>query len=103
MSTLAFQSNEMTVDQLCSICAVHTEYVIELVQEGIIAPAVGNTPSTWRFANFHVRHAKIATRLQHDLGVNLAGAALALQLLDELETLRVQITADDVSKVVDAQ
>jgi len=35
----------------------------------------------------------VASRLQRDLGVNLAGAALALQLLDEIETLRAHITA----------
>ena len=35
----------------------------------------------------------VAWRLQRDLGVNLAGAALALQLLDEVQTLRAQITA----------
>jgi chaperone modulatory protein CbpM len=32
-------------------------------------------------------------RLQSDLGVNLAGAALALQLLDEIESLRAQVRA----------
>jgi chaperone modulatory protein CbpM len=29
-----------------------------------------------------------ALRLQHDFGVNLAGAALALDLLEEVERLR---------------
>jgi chaperone modulatory protein CbpM len=35
----------------------------------------------------------MALRLQRDLGVNPAGAALALELLDELESLRVQLKA----------
>jgi len=33
----------------------------------------------------------VALRLQQDLGVNLAGAALALQLLEEAETLRARL------------
>jgi chaperone modulatory protein CbpM len=34
-------------------------------------------------------------RLQHDFGVNLAGAALALDLLEEIERLRrVQRSSD---------
>lgn len=103
MSTFTFQSSDMTVDELCRICAVHTDYVVQLVQEGVIAPSTGNAINTWRFASFHVQHAKIATRLQRDLGVNMAGAALALQLLDELQTLRAQMTVGGVNGVVDTR
>ena len=34
-------------------------------------------------------------RLQHDLRVNLAGAALALDLLDEIDQLRARLRALD--------
>lgn len=102
MSTFTFQTSEMNVEELCRICAVQTEYVVQLVQEGVIAPSTGNAPGDWRFTHFHVRHAKIATRLQRDLGVNLAGAALALQLLDELETLRAHMAAGSVNASLDA-
>ena len=37
------------------------------------------------------RDATLCSRLQRDLGVNLAGAALAMQLLDELEALHVRL------------
>jgi chaperone modulatory protein CbpM len=103
MSTFTFESSDMTVDELCRICAVHTEYVVNLVQEGVITPHVGIAPDTWRFTSVHVRHARIASRLQRDLGVNLAGAALALQLLDELETLRAQMTAGSADGAANAQ
>jgi chaperone modulatory protein CbpM len=102
MSTFTFQSADVSIDELCRICAVRTEYVLELIQEGVIAPAAGSAPDTWRFTSLHVRHAKMASRLQRDLGVNLAGAALALQLLDELETLRAQRAENDFKGVVDA-
>jgi chaperone modulatory protein CbpM len=94
MTSTPLQATQLTIEELCRTCAVQTHYVVELVQEGIIAPTrdagSSNAPETWRFSSLHVRHTKVAWRLQHDLGVNLPGAALALQLLDELETLRAQ-------------
>jgi chaperone modulatory protein CbpM len=102
MNTFTLQPNDIAIDELCRICAVHVQYVAELVQEGVIAPNAGSAPDTWRFTTLQVRHAKIALRLQRDLGVNLAGAALALQLLDELETLRAQMATAGMNGIVDA-
>ena len=50
-------------------------------------------PEHWRFTSLHLHPAKIAVRLQRDLGVNFAGTALALQLLDELDMLSARIQA----------
>jgi chaperone modulatory protein CbpM len=38
-----------------------------------------------------LRRARIAVRLERDLELNLAGVALALDLLEELEQLRQQL------------
>lgn len=81
---------ELTLADLCRACATQAKVVIELVDEGLIAPS-GPTPEYWRFTGLHVQRARVALRLQEDLGVNLAGAALALQLLEELETLRSRL------------
>lgn len=81
---------ELTLADLCRACATQANVVIELVDEGLIAPS-GTTPEYWRFTGLHVQRARVALRLQEDLGVNLAGAALALQLLEELETLRSRL------------
>ena len=67
------------------------QYIIELVEEGVLAP-IGREQRAWRFTGSQVRRASIALRLQRDLGVNLAGVALALDLLDELNGLRARIT-----------
>jgi len=40
----------------------------------------------------------VALRLQRDLGLNLAGAALALELLDEVEALRAQLRVMGASR-----
>jgi len=87
--TLAEQT-ELTLADVCRACAVQVDRIIELVAEGVLAP-VGDGPPRWRFTYTHMRHARVALRLQRDLGVNLAGAALALQLLEEVEALRARL------------
>ena len=82
----------LTLDELCRACTAQTDFIAELVEEGVLAPA-GQAPDQWRFTGVQVRHASVAVRLQRDLGVNVAGAALALQLLDELEALRARLRA----------
>jgi chaperone modulatory protein CbpM len=101
-TTLGQLTAALTVEEVSRMCAVRMDYIIELVREGVIAPATGNAPESWRFTSLQVRHTRVASSLQRDLGVNLAGAALALQLLDEIETLRAQIAGADGDGVVDA-
>jgi chaperone modulatory protein CbpM len=84
------EQTELTLADLCRACAAQADRVIELVDEGLIAPS-GPTPEYWRFTGLHMQRARVALRLQEDLGVNLAGAALALQLLEELEILRSRL------------
>ena len=84
------------LDGLCRACTAHTDIIIELVSEGVIDNAQvqqSTPPEHWRFTGLHLHRAKIAVRLQRDLGVNFAGTALAFQLLDELDMLRARIQA----------
>jgi len=86
------EQTELTLSDLSQACAVRVESIIELVDEGVLTPD-GREPHRWRFTGTHLRRATVAIRLQRDLGVNLAGAALALQLLDELEVLQARLLA----------
>lgn len=81
---------ELTLIDLCRACAAEADLIIDLVDEGVLLP-VGEAPEYWRFTGLHMHRAKVAVRLQRDLGVNLAGAALALQLMDEMQALRAQL------------
>lgn len=96
------QQTELTLIEVSRTCAVTTGFVIELVEEGVISPRDVCEPEGWRFADSQLRPVSVAARLQRDLGVNLAGAALALQLLDELATLRAQISATASGAAPDA-
>ncbi|MDB5779107.1 MAG: transcriptional regulator, MerR family [Polaromonas sp.] len=81
---------ELSLDDLCRACAAQAGRIVELVDEGLLAPA-GTAPDEWRFTGVHLHRARVALRLESDLGVNLAGAALALELLDELGDLRERV------------
>ena len=88
----------LTLDDLCRACGAPAPLLVELVEEGVITPC-DSTDGEWRFTGMHLRHARVAVRLQRDLGVNPAGAALALQLMDELEQLRAQLQAGRAVRV----
>jgi chaperone modulatory protein CbpM len=81
----------ITVDELCRHCTVRVEEVISYVQEGILDPqddaAIPEKADSWQFHISSVRRVRTAVHLQRDLGVNLAGAALALELLDRIAEL----------------
>jgi len=80
----------LTLSQLCDTCAVHAEYIIELVDEGFIEPS-GMKKSHWCFNGITIKRVQKAKRLQQDLGINLAGVALAIELMDEIEQLRARL------------
>lgn len=84
------EQTELTLDEICRACTADAVLITALIEEGILHPA-GDAPAQWRFTGLHLQQAKVAVRLQRDLGVNLPGAALALQLLDELNVLRARL------------
>lgn len=72
-----------TLTEFCAVCGIETELVLEMVGEGVIEPAAG-VGDDYAFSGEALLRAKRALRLVGDLGVNWPGAALALDLLDEL-------------------
>ena len=81
---------ELTLSELCRACNIQAEQVLELFEQGLLEPQPGDANS-WRFTGIIVRRVKRAAKLQRDLEVNWAGAALALELIDELDRLREQL------------
>ncbi len=84
------EAREITLADLIRTCRVETDWVMELVEEGVIEPLGPGGPQ-WRFSSTSVVRIQKAQRLQRDLGVNLPGIALALQLLDRIEALEARL------------
>jgi len=81
----------VTLTDLCRSCTLETETVSLLVEEGILDP-LGEDPDLWRFSVSSLKRVKTVIHLQRDLGVNLPGAALALELLDQIVELKRRLT-----------
>lgn len=90
VGTILEEEVVLTLGEICRASCLSAERVIELADEGVIEP-IGRSPQSWRFHGASLQRIRCAQRLEADLGVNLAGAALVLDLLDELEQLRVRI------------
>lgn len=82
----------ISLDELCRNCTVEVEEVITFVQEGILDPAdevvLPEKADAWQFHISSVKRIRTVVHLRRDLGVNLAGAALALELLDRIAELQ---------------
>lgn len=88
ISALLLDENvELSLADLCASCGVTEQLVVEIVAEGIVSPS-GEEPRGWRFSGVAVSRVRRVVRLQHEFDVNLPGAALALELLEEIERLR---------------
>jgi len=88
------EDDEVTFAELCEACAVHAEAVEAMVEEGIVAPVRGRK-TRWRFTRTSVVRVRTVLRMQRDLRVNLAGAALALDLLERIEQLNSRLKSLD--------
>ncbi len=82
----------LSLTELCRACNQPAEWVIALVEEGILDP-VGDRPIHWRFVTYNLRRALRAKRMQQDLGLNLPGIAVALDLLEEVERLESKLNS----------
>lgn len=81
---------ELTLNELCHICQLSLEQAYELIDQGLVEPR-GASPRQWRFQSVCIQRIRSAQRLQRDLGVNSAGAVLALELMDEIQELRTLV------------
>jgi len=80
----------VTLRELCRSCAVDAEFVETLVEHGILDPTGSRGPH-WSFPASSLRRTRVTIRLQRDLGVNIAGAALALDLLERIDALEARL------------
>jgi chaperone modulatory protein CbpM len=88
------EDSEVTLTQLCEACAVQAQAIEAMMEEGIVAPTGGGLRN-WRFTRSSVVRVRTVLRMQRDLEVNLAGAALALDLLERIEALQARLQSFD--------
>lgn len=77
---------ELSLAQLCRCSSAEPSLVLELVAHGLLDP-VGDAAEHWRFCGTSLALTRRAQRLIGDLGLNVAGAAMVIDLLERIERL----------------
>ncbi|TCO78487.1 chaperone modulator CbpM [Chromatocurvus halotolerans] len=81
-----------TLREICERGDCHAEFVIKLVDYGIISPREEAPEARrWEFDVAALGRLQKALRLQRDLKMNLPGLAMSLELLDEVEEMRREL------------
>ncbi|HXP65847.1 MAG TPA: chaperone modulator CbpM [Steroidobacteraceae bacterium] len=83
------ESAVLSLKDLSRMCSVDERHIVQFVEEGVLN--VIEVRSEWHFTGDALRRARLAVRLERDLELNLAGVALAVELIEEIEQLRRQI------------
>jgi len=77
----------LTISEVCEVCGVEESLVLDMVCEGIAEPLDIRAEAP-EFTGVAVTRLMTAVRLQRDLHINLPGAAIALELLEEIAALK---------------
>ena len=82
---------ELTTFELGRASRASEQQIEVWVLEGVLQPSGGDSREAWRFGGESLRRMRMATRLMHDLDINSAGVALALDLLDRISELEARL------------
>ena len=74
---------------LCRASGADNSQVQALVAEGLLQPT-GNGPEDWQFGGASLPQTRSALRLARELALSLHGAAIVMDLLAEIEVLKLR-------------
>jgi chaperone modulatory protein CbpM len=80
-SQLVGEADWIEASEMCRLCRLELSAVIELAELGLISPR-GYAPEQWQLPAAALPRLAVAGRLMRDLGINVSGAALAVELLE---------------------
>jgi chaperone modulatory protein CbpM len=88
LATIRQGNAGISIDELATATGISVTRVTRLVRLGIVEPI---EPGANRFAAATAAQLKRMVRLHADLGVNLTGAAIIVDLLERLERLEADL------------
>lgn len=77
--------------EICRLCRLELQAVVELADLGLIRPRGPAPPQQWQLPAAALPRLALVGRLMHDLGINVSGAALAVELLEAQRDLERRI------------
>lgn len=80
----------LTLEQLCSVCALEREWLVVRVREGLI-PAVGEADTEWRFTTTTLTRVRRMREIEVTYEAAPELAALVADMLEEMDALRARL------------
>lgn len=91
----------LTAGELAHACGAGVDWVIELVDIGIIESRVpSEVPQLWRFHGSDLGRALMIMRLERDFGTNLDASALIVEMQFELRRLKGVLIARGLEREI---
>jgi chaperone modulatory protein CbpM len=87
---LLTEADWIAASEICRLCRIDLTAVVELTELGLVSPR-GFAPEEWQFPATALSRLRMASRLMRDLGVNVSGAALAVELLEAQRELERRV------------
>ena len=84
------EDQKLTLREICKSCGLSEPKVRTYIEENVVEVR-GDDVRLWRFSEVNMVQIRKAHRLERDLRLNPAGAALALELMSQIENLKSQL------------
>jgi DNA-binding transcriptional MerR regulator len=84
------ESEQLTLEGLAACAGVHPALIEHFVEYGLLEPST-RTGRQWLFDTACIARLRMIERLRRDLGANLPGIAVILDLRDRLITLQREV------------
>ncbi len=84
------RTSRITLLRVCRACRSEPEFVLRLVETGVIKPE-GVRPVEWQFTPQEQQRAEMAAHLWRRFGLNDEGVAFVMGLLDRNRILREKL------------
>src|SRR5215469_18566763 len=84
------ESDWIAASEICQLCRLDLDAVLELSSLGVMSSRE-RAPGEWQVPATALPRLRVVGRLIRDLGVNVSGAALVLELLEAQHELEVRL------------
>lgn len=84
------ENPEVTLEEVCELFHIPVEFVYEIIEQGVVEP-VEPDAELLRFDETHLKRIKTIAHLHHDLDINVAGGALIVEMMEEMEAMRARL------------
>ena len=90
MTLRRIEPEHLTLETLAACAGVHPALITYFVEYGLLEPSA-HMGTQWLFDTCCIARLRMIERLRRDLGANLPGIAVILDLLDRLTTLQREV------------